>query len=804
MVLSISLSALIVGGQRVFAAHLRCNAGGSDRRTQSMYDAVRLSAVSNASPPSITLQWEAHNSNSTYNYKIYRKNRDDLTWGNAIGNTNNLQFTDSNVAAGSSYEYRVERDTSGCAHQFGYIYSGVNRDIVDQRGKIILLVDNRFTTSLATDLEQLERDLIGDGWQVLRHDVSKDASVSSIKQIIMSDYNADQANVKAVYLFGHVPVPYSGMHNMDGHEQRAFPADVYYGDVNGNWSDSSVNNSGATNPNVPGDGRFDQKSISAVQNGSDLAPELFVGRVDFWDMPTFSQSEEALLANYISKAHDYRNKVTTVRQRGWISDRLGQYHHWETPGIGMWHSMVPLVGRNTYADDTTLSSQTSGIYRSQYHPNPTVELNNGDSVYGNNGSSSAPNYDEHGFIFADANSTASYSHMDESGATSDYRVQDPPVIFNIMFGSYFGDWDTQNNLLRAPLAQSTYGLSNVWGVWGGWQFHHMAMGEPIGYSVVATHNGSVAGSGNNGSQYLYNQYYNITSPEMNLMGDPTLRMHIVAPVTNVAINGSQLSWNASPDQNIVGYHVYRASSIDAAFTRLTSNPTSALSFDIAGGPANSVYMVRAVKHEVSPSGSYYNLSQGAFLGDDSPVNPEPTGDGVDIPSRLQAEDYTGYAGQSWTETTSDSGGGLNIAGLDDGEFATFLIDVPTTTEYQLDVRFATPNNDGSLRVLVDNTVVANINLPSTGGWQNWQTASATINLSAGNGQEVKVEFIRSSGGSVINMNWLEFSSLGTIPTGVAVATSEADVAANVIPIPVVAVILAASAASIYSKRIVEN
>ena len=761
LVFTVVLGLLAANHWTSLAAHVRCNSGPDDRRTQSMIDAVRLTAVGNVSPPSITLRWEPHNSSAEFEYSIYRKQRDDKNWGIPIAKTNDLQYTDSSVTVGDSYEYRVARNGRRCTHQFGYIYTGIARDAVDQRGKLILLVDDRFTTALAENLAWLELDLIADGWQVLRHDVSMDASVNSVKQLIMADYEADPDKVKAVYLFGHIPVPYSGMHSLDGHELRAFPADIYYGDVDGDWTDESINQPETTNPNVPGDGHFDQTFVTASSTDeADHAPELFVGRVDFWDMPAFPQGEEALLANYIEKAHDYRNKETKVRQRGWISDRMNQILHWEIATIGMWHSMVPLVGTDTYADDTMLPEKMSGIYRSQYSPDPDVRLNEDDVVYGDNGSSPSPNYDSHGFIFADVSSTARYTIMDSSGTTNDFRNQDPPVIFNIMFGSYFGDWDTQNNLLRAPLAQETYGLSNVWGVWGGWQFHHMAMGEPIGYSVVASQHAGAKGEGRSRAQYLYDNSYNSAAPEMNLMGDPTLRMHIVAPPSDMVLNGTQLSWRASAEPTLVGYHLYRASTYNGAYTRLTDSPISGTTYDDSGASGNDVYMVRAVKLETSPSGSYFNLSQGAFAGDGLPTEPaeiEPYSLAKEVPGRVDAEMYTRSGGEIWSEETHDAEGSHNLAGLDNGDWAEYLIDVVEAGVYQVDLRISTPGDGGMLRVFVDGAEVALLAMPNTGGWQAWQTISAEIPLTTGNDQTIRLEYIQTPGEPGLNINWLDFA-----------------------------------------------
>src|SRR5207248_5325533 len=128
------------------------------------------------------------------------------------------------------------------------------------------LVDNLYAADLANELQRLQQDLVGDGWTVLRHDVSRTDSASNIKRIIQSDYAGDAANVRAVFLFGHIPVVYSGNLNPDGHpdHQGAWPTDAFYGDMDGSWTDNSVNNTSAqrqANWNVPGDGKFDQSEL---------------------------------------------------------------------------------------------------------------------------------------------------------------------------------------------------------------------------------------------------------------------------------------------------------------------------------------------------------------------------------------------------------------------------------------------------------------------------------------------------------------------------------------------------------------
>src|SRR5205814_9222777 len=105
-------------------------------------------------------------------------------------------------------------------------------------GKLVLLVETNATVSLATELARLRTDLVGDGWELILHGVSSNATPASAKSLIVSDYNADPAKVKAVFLFGHVAVLNSGNLNYDGHMARPMPADAYYGDMDGDWTSS--------------------------------------------------------------------------------------------------------------------------------------------------------------------------------------------------------------------------------------------------------------------------------------------------------------------------------------------------------------------------------------------------------------------------------------------------------------------------------------------------------------------------------------------------------------------------------------
>src|SRR5690606_20759324 len=102
---------------------------------------------------------------------------------------------------------------------------------------------------------------------------------------------AADSSINALYLFGRLPVARSGLFRPDGHHpDRAHEIDLYYADLNGNWTDFSLNVPAASsyNPiedrNVPGDGKFDQSNLPS-------AIELMTGRVDFNGMISYGKNE---------------------------------------------------------------------------------------------------------------------------------------------------------------------------------------------------------------------------------------------------------------------------------------------------------------------------------------------------------------------------------------------------------------------------------------------------------------------------------------------------------------------------------
>jgi MBG domain (YGX type)/Bacterial Ig domain/Bacterial Ig-like domain (group 3) len=632
--------------------------------------AVQVSAAVQTNPPQITLSWPSDP--AATNYTLYRKPRDAASWGAGTAlPANAANFVDSNVVAGAAYEYRITKEAPGYQGE-GCIYAGLTLPLVETRGKVILVVDNSMAAGLATELAHLQQDLVGDGWTVLRHDVERAAvdpantsssvwaarsnELAQVKALITADYNADPVNVRAVFLLGHVPVPYAGSLEPDGHSDHlgAWPADVFYGDMTGAWTDSTVNNTTASDPrnrNVPGDGKFDQSILPA-----DVA--LQVGRVDFANLPAFPQAETELLRQYLNKDHNFRHKLVKAAPGGLIDDNFGTSYG-EAFAVNGWRNFAPFFGPTNIDTGGWLTIPPGQTYLWGYGCGP-----------------------------------GTYTSASGVASTSDFVTSDTPIVFTMLFGSYFGDWDSQNNLMRAQLATPTCNLTCVWAGRPYWYFHHMGLGETIGFSTRLSQNNSTTYSGNRSMRGVH----------IALMGDPTLRMHPVAPPSALALatnssGGVDLSWAASPDP-LLGYHVYRAPSAGGPFVRLTSELISGTSYTDPA-PISGTYMVRAVRLEVTPSGSYYNASQGAFQDFVGPPGPPvliitaqsaAKGYGAPVPPLVAL--YSGFVNGDTTNSLTSQPVLSTPA-----DAASPVGDYPIHISGAVDTNYTIIHIDGTLRVL---------------------------------------------------------------------------------------------------------
>lgn len=514
------------------------------------------------------------------------------------------EFVDNTIQEGNIYEYEFRANTLGTLKKdanykdltaFNHLIINTGK-FIEKRGAVLILVDETMATPLATEIETLKTDMRNEGWGVILRTVPRTEefdgeAVKSVKSLIVEENTKLKKNLKAIFILGRVAVPYSGDMNPDGHgdHKGAWPADMYYGSFKEYmWSDKTVNNetsthNGDANKNIPGDGKFDMSTLT-----SDI--DVAVGRVDFYNMPEFEDSETELLRKYLVKDHKYRTGQMDVEKRALMDNNFNYAEGFGASGFRNFDQLVGSENIDKIDWFTTLSTET---YLWSYGDGGGTNISAGGV-----------------------------------GKTKDFATNQVNSIFTMMFGSYFGDWDTKNNFLRAGLASEPSILTCSWSARPPWYYHHMAIGMPIYYSTLL--------SQNNQNEYLshlvkdsLNRNINYTNGiqmvHIALMGDPTLTMQFdsgMEPVSNLVatVVGKQrikLNWDVPDDDGPHFYLVYRADGDEKPFQLLPKTPLDKEEYIDEKAPLGDViYMVREIgmilteKHgllDVESLGSFVEL-----------------------------------------------------------------------------------------------------------------------------------------------------------------------------------------------------
>ena len=544
------------------------------------HQAMQLSAAVQAAPPRITLSWP-DDEDLGISYTVWRRALHDAWWGLPLATLagHARSYVDNDVTPGTIYEYRMEKMISERQRSYGYLWSGIAVPVQEHRGMVILLVDTTTAQEMPEELHRLQRDLIGDGWGVIRHDVSPTEQPVVIRRMLQDDFFSAQRDVQAVLLFGRVPIVKSGFISPDGHAPRPFPNDAFYADLDGVWTDVAERVDGNVRVFTPNDGKYDQGQILTP-------PELACGRVWLADLPAFNtayeghefvpKDETALLRQYLEKNHRFRHALLQPERRILSDDAW--WRNKRPLMTDAWRATAPLLGADR-------------IFERAWRKELTVNS----------------------YLWAWGGGGGSYNRASGVTDIAGLAQDDPQVVFTMLYGSYFCEWDRRDNLLRGVLATTSMGLTSQWAISPFLRLFPMAMGETIGYANRLTQR-------DDGREYAAESTAQILRPMISLalMGDPTLRMFIVPPpgaATARPLPDGQISvhWEASADADVLGYHLYRAAGETGKYQRLNTTLLAATDYrDAAPLPGVNYYMVRAVKLEISGSGSFYNASQGVF------------------------------------------------------------------------------------------------------------------------------------------------------------------------------------------------
>ena len=133
---------------------------------------------------------------------------------------------------------------------------------------------------------------------------------------------------------------------------------------------------------------------------------------------------------------------------------------------------------------------------------------------------------------------------------------------------------------------------------------------------------------------------------------------------------------------------------------------------------------------------------------------------VEVPGKIEAESYVAMDG---VQIEPDESGVPNLGWINDGDWSSYLVKIPSAGTYTLTARVATASEEESTITVTDTAgkVLGSITVdPSkTDGWNDWYEAKGTLNLAAG---EQKLVFTYNGGDTyLMNVDWYEIKADAT-------------------------------------------
>jgi hypothetical protein len=214
--------------------------------------------------------------------------------------------------------------------------------------------------------------------------------------------------------------------------------------------------------------------------------------------------------------------------------------------------------------------------------------------------------------------------------------------------------------------------------------------KPTTFTISAStgSGGSISPSGTVTVNQAANQSFTIT---------PSSGFNVSSVTVDGASQGAITSYTFS---NVQANHT-----ISAAFQQQSSGEGP-----FGGTPAAVPGTVQAENYDTGGQGIAYNVTS---------INGSGNGyrsDGVDL------------------ETTTDTGGGLDLGWTSGGQWFKYTVNVATAGTYTVSFRVAAPTAVTDAFHLANSTgtnLSGAVNVPATGGWQNWTTVTANVTLTAG-------------------------------------------------------------------------
>ena len=124
------------------------------------------------------------------------------------------------------------------------------------------------------------------------------------------------------------------------------------------------------------------------------------------------------------------------------------------------------------------------------------------------------------------------------------------------------------------------------------------------------------------------------------------------------------------------------------------------------------------------------------------------------PGKIEAESYSAMSGIQ-TEASTESG--LNVSYIDAGDWLDYTVNVQTAGVYTAEFRVSSPYAGTQLKLQKGAADLVTVTNPNTGGWQSWQTVTASVNLTAGT-QTLRIYAVTNGW----NLNWMNLTSTAAV------------------------------------------
>jgi len=133
---------------------------------------------------------------------------------------------------------------------------------------------------------------------------------------------------------------------------------------------------------------------------------------------------------------------------------------------------------------------------------------------------------------------------------------------------------------------------------------------------------------------------------------------------------------------------------------------------------------------------------------------------VEVPGKIEAESYVAMDG---VQIEPDESGVPNLGWINDGDWSSYLVKIPSAGTYTLTARVATASEEESTITVTDTAgkVLGSITVdPSkTDGWNDWYETKGSLDLAAG---EQKLVFTYNGGDMyLMNVDWYEIKADAT-------------------------------------------